>query len=62
MDKKDYIETHFDRITQLWLSRALFFGSIIFLFVGILDYVTAYENFQLFMLYRVIIAVLLLSI
>ncbi len=61
-DKEAYIQYQLEELTQFWLGRSTLFGSIIFLLLGIMDYFATPENFQKFVIYRIIISVVLITL
>lgn len=62
MGKDEYIRSNVDRLFCSTLYKATSFGALLFLFVGILDYVVTPENFPLFLRYRILIASFLLVV
>lgn len=60
MDQKKYVEKNLCKLFQFWFSRAAAMGAVLFMFIGILDYVSTPENFKRFIIYRIIIASILL--
>lgn len=62
MGKKEYIEKSIQQLTQVWLYRACAMGTVLFIILGVLDYVSTPENFKTFIQYRIIIASILFTI
>lgn len=60
MDRKEYIEKNHRELFRFWYPRAAAMGSVLFLFIGILDYVSFPEHFNRFIIYRGLIATILL--
>ena len=61
MKKEDYIRKNLDDTFRLWLRRASLWGSLLFILIGGLDYFVTPENFAIFLRYRIILSVLLVS-
>ena len=62
MDKIEYIESNLNQLIQYWFFRASSMGAVLFVVLAALDYISTPENFKTFLFYRIIIAVILLSI
>jgi PAS domain S-box-containing protein len=60
-NKEQYIRENRERLFKLWLVRAGYFGSFLFLMLSGLDYFATPENFRTFFVYRVFIALLLVT-
>ena len=52
IDRATYLEEQLLRQIQLWITRVLILGIILFLFLGIMDYFVTPENFKQFLIYR----------
>ncbi len=61
-DKELYIKKSRERLFKLWMVRALSYGAFLFLMLSGLDYLVTPENFRTFFVYRVFIALLLVTI
>jgi signal transduction histidine kinase len=61
MRKNDYIHKNLDEEFRRWLRRASVWGSLLFLTLGVRDYVAAPEHSRVFLLYRLCIASLLMT-
>ena len=61
MRKEDYIRKNLDDAFRLWLGRASLWGCGFVVLFGGLDYLVTPENFALFLRYRTILLLLLLS-
>ena len=62
MTKEEYIQNNLDQLIQLWGIRASVVGAGLFLVLSGLDAIVAPEHFRTFLLYRIVIAVVLLGI
>src|SRR6266545_2280366 len=60
--KSKYIEQSIDELLKFWFGIAALLGSIFFLSLGIMDYFSTPENFRLFMVYRVVVCFLLITL
>jgi len=61
LNKNEFIQKNLDQLFQIWLTKIAFIGSILFLLVSVLDYVSAREHYFQFLTYRIIIASVLLT-
>jgi PAS domain S-box-containing protein len=59
-EKEKYIETHVAKLTQFWIGSILILGAILFILLGMMDFFVTPENFNKFIVYRVIISSLLI--
>lgn len=62
MTKEEYISGGIAEIFKYWLVQATAWGSVAFLSLSLLDYVSTPENFALFLRYRITIAAILIVI
>ncbi|MBU0729507.1 MAG: PAS domain S-box protein [Proteobacteria bacterium] len=62
MSKEEYIREQLFGLTHYWSGVLLLLGAIIFLFLGVLDYLVTPENFQKFLLLRIAIAIFLVAL
>jgi PAS domain S-box-containing protein len=60
--KEEYIDSHIITLLHQWTSAATKIGSVIIIFLGLLDYLVTPENFQTFFIYRVVAATLIIII
>ena len=60
-DKELYIKKNRERIFKLWLVRTATYGAFLFLMLSGLDYLATPGNFRTFFVYRVFIALLLVT-
>jgi two-component system, cell cycle sensor histidine kinase and response regulator CckA len=58
MDKKNYIEQEIIKMLQSWGTIALTYGGLTILLLSVLDYFVTPENFNKFMVYRAVSALL----
>lgn len=61
MEKKQFIEESLERLTKFWFYKVYTLGSLLFMGLGILDYISTPENFGTFMLYRGAVVIILLT-
>lgn len=61
-ERNEFIQTRLEDLFRLWLVRACLIGSILFLLLAGLDYLVAREHFQVFFLYRIAAALVLLTV
>lgn len=61
MTKEEYISDHLDRLFQLWFFRSAGWGAVLILGLSGLDYLAAPEHFTVFLVYRIIVAVVLVA-
>ncbi len=61
-DKEQYIKKSRERLFKLWFVRTLSYGSFVFIILSGLDYLVTPENFRTFFVYRVFIALLLVTV
>ena len=61
MKREDYIRKNLDDTFRLWLRRASLWGCMLFILLGGLDYLVTPENFAVFLRYRILLLLLLLS-
>jgi signal transduction histidine kinase len=59
--KNDYIRINLDEEFRRWLRRASAWGSLLFVTLGVRDYVASPEHARVFLLYRLCIASLLMT-
>jgi len=62
MTKEEYISGGIAELFKYWLVQATAWGSVAFLSLSLLDYVSTPENFPLFLRYRIMIAVILIGV
>jgi signal transduction histidine kinase len=62
MTKEEYIQKNLDELIQVWATRASVVGAGIFLVLSGLDALVAPEHFRTFLLYRIVIAGVLIGI
>lgn len=60
MTKQQHIDKNLEQLFHFWLCKGTITGIFVFLLFALLDYISTPENFQLFLSYRLIVAVLLL--
>jgi PAS domain S-box-containing protein len=60
-NKEQFFRENRERLFKLWLVRAGYFGSFLFLMLSGLDYFATPENFRTFFVYRVFIGLLLVA-
>lgn len=58
--KERYIESQVAKLTQSWINSILILGAVLFMLLGIMDFFATPENFNKFIVYRVIISLLLI--
>jgi len=51
--KETYIDEQITKTVQFWNDRLLALGILLFLLLGIMDYIATPENFRTFMMYRI---------
>jgi signal transduction histidine kinase len=61
MEKEDYIRKNLDDTFRLWIARGSLWGCVLFLLLGGLDYIVTPENFAIFLRYRIILSLFLIS-
>lgn len=61
-DKELYIKKSRERLFKLWAVRSATYGAFLFLMLSGLDYLVTPENFRTFFVYRVFIALVLVTI
>lgn len=59
MNKKEYIEKNIDELFKYWLGQAAALGSVVFILLSGLDYISTPENFRTFLSYRLMISAFL---
>ena len=59
--KDQYIRENRERLFKLWMVRSSSYGAFLFLMLSLLDYIATPENFRTFFVYRVFIALLLVT-
>lgn len=62
MDKQEYIEKELLKLLQSWGAIALSYGAAVILLLSILDYFVTPENFLKFLLYRLIVTSLFVTL
>jgi signal transduction histidine kinase len=62
MTKEEYIQKNLDELIQVWGVRAAVVGAGIFMVLSGLDVLVAPEHFRTFLLYRIVIAAVLIGI
>jgi len=62
MDKDEYIKQELLKLTKFWISFALIAGASIIVLLSLLDYFVIPNNFFKFLLYRIICALLMVSL
>lgn len=60
MGKQEYIKLNYEKICQSWFCKMCVLGAMLFMVLGILDYISTPENFRTFIIYRIVIASILL--
>ena len=61
MQRELYIQNRLDDLFRMWIRRATFWGSGLFLVLSVLDYYATPENFVRFLVYRLVISAALLA-
>ncbi len=62
MNKKEYIEKNIDELFKYWLGQAAAIGSVVFILLSGLDYISTPENFRTFLSYRLMISAFLAAL
>jgi diguanylate cyclase (GGDEF)-like protein/PAS domain S-box-containing protein len=60
--KKDHLDKYVNNLFRDWSYKAYRWGAVLFILLGILDFVSSPENFKTFLFYRITIAAILVSI
>jgi PAS domain S-box-containing protein len=61
-EKQQYLRKHLLALTHYWFGIVLILGTVLFLLLGVMDYLVTPENFQKFLMLRMAIAATLLCI
>lgn len=61
-EKEQYLKSYLEKLTHSWTGISALSGAILFLLIGVLDYIVTPENFDRFILYRLIVSSILIAV